>query len=94
MTACTQPGCTGTIVDGYCDVCGSPANAPAFTPAAAADSPASWTKPIRPYRVVGNIYYVGSEGLSAWLISSSEGMASTRAQLLQLGCCADPFAVA
>ena len=40
MTACTQPGCTGTIVDGYCDVCGSPANAPAFTPAAAADSPA------------------------------------------------------
>jgi metallo-beta-lactamase class B len=35
--------------------------------------PANWTKPIRPYRVVGNIYYVGSEGLSAWLISSSEG---------------------
>ena len=23
--ACTQPGCTGTILDGYCDVCGSPA---------------------------------------------------------------------
>ncbi|MEI8408284.1 MULTISPECIES: serine/threonine-protein kinase [unclassified Kribbella] len=23
--ACTQPGCTGTIQDGYCDVCGSPA---------------------------------------------------------------------
>ncbi|MEP7192211.1 MAG: tetratricopeptide repeat protein [Actinomycetota bacterium] len=22
--ACTQPGCTGTIQDGYCDVCGSP----------------------------------------------------------------------
>ncbi len=21
---CTQPGCTGTIVDGYCDVCGMP----------------------------------------------------------------------
>ena len=21
---CTQPGCSGTIVDGYCDVCGSP----------------------------------------------------------------------
>lgn len=30
MTACTQPGCTGTIVDGYCDVCGMP---PAVTPA-------------------------------------------------------------
>jgi serine/threonine-protein kinase PknG len=24
---CTQPGCTGTIVDGYCDVCGSPPGA-------------------------------------------------------------------
>ena len=21
---CTQPGCTGAILDGYCDVCGSP----------------------------------------------------------------------
>ena len=41
--------------------------------AARADDPANWSKPIRPYRVVGNIYYVGSEGLSAWLISSSEG---------------------
>ncbi|NUR95990.1 MAG: serine/threonine protein kinase, partial [Kribbellaceae bacterium] len=25
MTTCTQPGCTGSIVDGYCDICGSPA---------------------------------------------------------------------
>src|SRR5262245_35682842 len=25
---CTQAGCTGTIVDGYCDVCGAPAGAP------------------------------------------------------------------
>jgi len=30
MTACTQPGCTGTIVDGYCDVCGSPSGALPF----------------------------------------------------------------
>src|SRR5215207_4501630 len=34
-TACTQPGCTGTIVDGYCDLCGSPAGAFPFVPAAA-----------------------------------------------------------
>ena len=44
MTTCTQPGCTGTIVDDYCDVCGSPASAPATVPAgvaaAAAASPA------------------------------------------------------
>jgi hypothetical protein len=36
MTACTQPGCTGTIVeDGYCDICGSPASTPAPVPAGA-----------------------------------------------------------
>jgi serine/threonine-protein kinase PknG len=29
MSACTQPGCTGTIVDGYCDVCGMAAESPA-----------------------------------------------------------------
>jgi hypothetical protein len=38
MTACTQPSCTGTIVDGYCDVCGSPAGAPRFVPAEVAAS--------------------------------------------------------
>src|SRR5215217_6690753 len=38
MTACLQPGCTGTIVDGYCDLCGSPATAAPFVPAEAAAS--------------------------------------------------------
>jgi hypothetical protein len=38
MTACRQPGCTGTIVDGYCDVCGSPASAAPFVSAATAAS--------------------------------------------------------
>jgi metallo-beta-lactamase class B len=47
--------------------------APAVSPNVAWADNANWTKPIRPYRVVGNIYYVGSEGLSAWLITSSEG---------------------
>ncbi len=41
--------------------------------AAPADDNANWVRPIKPYRVVGNIYYVGSEGLSVWLITSSEG---------------------
>ncbi|QTE30836.1 serine/threonine-protein kinase [Pengzhenrongella sicca] len=34
--ACSQPGCTGTIVDGYCDVCGSPGGAGGSTGAASA----------------------------------------------------------
>ena len=41
MTGCTQRGCTGTIVDGYCDVCGSPVGAPPFIPAVAAASASS-----------------------------------------------------
>lgn len=45
----------------------------AAAPSLAVADNSNWTKPVRPYRVVGNIYYVGSEGLSAWLITSSEG---------------------
>jgi hypothetical protein len=45
MTACTQPGCTGRIVDDYCDVCGSPAGAAQFVPAGSA---ASSGIPLRP----------------------------------------------
>ncbi|MDQ2781633.1 MAG: serine/threonine-protein kinase PknG [Actinomycetota bacterium] len=35
--ACTEPGCTGHVVDGYCDVCGTPAPTAAST--AAPDAP-------------------------------------------------------
>ena len=38
---CTQPGCTGTIVDGYCDVCGSPAQVPAIQSTATDEAPVS-----------------------------------------------------
>ncbi len=34
-TPCGQPGCGGKILDGYCDVCGSPADAVPGAPAAA-----------------------------------------------------------
>ncbi|MDB5456783.1 MAG: subclass metallo-beta-lactamase [Caulobacter sp.] len=44
----------------------------AVTGASAAD-PANWTRPNKPYRIVGSVYYVGSEGLSAYLIASSKG---------------------
>src|SRR5512132_137027 len=41
MTACRQPDCTGTVVDGYCDVCGSPAGAAPFVLAEVAGSAGS-----------------------------------------------------
>ncbi|WP_134767311.1 serine/threonine-protein kinase [Nocardioides sp. 1609] len=54
--ACTQPGCTGTIADGYCDTCGmapaagaspapSPAPPQASTPAAAPAPAGACTQP-------------------------------------------------
>ena len=44
-----------------------------FAVSASAQAPASWTKPTTPFQVIGNIYYVGTEGISAWLITSSKG---------------------
>ncbi len=47
--------------------------APAF-----ADSPAfsvkpEWTRPFPPFRIAGNLYYVGSEDLAAFLIATPQG---------------------
>jgi metallo-beta-lactamase class B len=33
----------------------------------------TWVEPIEPFRVIGNIYYVGTKGLSSFLITSDEG---------------------
>ena len=32
-----------------------------------------WTEPFPPYRVIGNLYYVGSRGLASYLITTSDG---------------------
>ncbi|MEV0201093.1 tetratricopeptide repeat protein [Nonomuraea sp. NPDC050691] len=40
MSGCRQPGCTGTIEDGYCDLCGHPE-----TPAAPLSGPATGSGP-------------------------------------------------
>ena len=34
---------------------------------------ASWTQPIKPFRIAPHVYYVGSKGLSAYLITSKDG---------------------
>jgi metallo-beta-lactamase class B len=33
----------------------------------------AWTEPVPPYRVMGNIYYVGTTDLSSFLVTSPEG---------------------
>lgn len=40
---------------------------------AAADSHPAWTQPQAPFHIVGDIYYVGSKGLAAYLITSPQG---------------------
>jgi metallo-beta-lactamase class B len=41
--------------------------------ASAPDTHPSWTAPIKPFRIYGNSYYVGSKGLSAVLVTSPQG---------------------
>jgi metallo-beta-lactamase class B len=43
------------------------------TPLAAQQNPAEWTRPFPPFRIVGNIYWVGSYDLSTYLITTPEG---------------------
>lgn len=38
-----------------------------------AGPPADWTVPIKPFHIVDNLYYVGTEGLAAYLIVSEQG---------------------
>ena len=41
-------------------------------PARAAD-PAEWTAPQKPFRIAGNLYYVGSRDLAAFLVTTPQG---------------------
>lgn len=33
----------------------------------------AWNRPVKPFRVVGNIYYVGAEGVASYLITTPRG---------------------
>ncbi|MBX2802797.1 MAG: subclass B3 metallo-beta-lactamase [Myxococcales bacterium] len=56
-----------------------PVAAPAVEPRTYATSPKllerfdTWLEPIDPFRILGNVYYVGSAGLGSYLITSDEG---------------------
>jgi metallo-beta-lactamase class B len=44
-----------------------------FACGALAQEAPDWTNPFPPYRIIGNIYYVGSQGLAAYLITTPQG---------------------
>ena len=61
-----------------------------------AQAPAEWSRPTEPFRIVGNVYWVGTYDLSSYLITSPEGhivintglpdsVAQIRANIEQLG---------
>jgi metallo-beta-lactamase class B len=50
-----------------------PALALALTGISFAQAPADWTEPFPPHHVIGDIYYVGSRGLAAYLVTTSQG---------------------
>jgi metallo-beta-lactamase class B len=44
-----------------------------FAGGALAQETPDWTNPFPPYRIIGNIYYVGSQGLAVYLIATPQG---------------------
>ena len=42
-------------------------------PACAQANPPDWTEPFPPFRIAGNLYYVGSKGLANFLITTPQG---------------------
>src|SRR6476646_4644753 len=38
-----------------------------------AQKPSDWTEPFPPFRIAGNLYYVGSKGLANYLITTPQG---------------------
>ena len=44
-----------------------------FAGSALAQETPDWTNPFPPYRIIGNIYYVGSQGLASYLITTPQG---------------------
>ncbi|WP_148615675.1 serine/threonine-protein kinase [Nocardioides rubriscoriae] len=77
---CTQPGCTGTITDGYCDVCGmapaptsSPGSPLAAAPVAAADGSACTQPGCTGHLADGYCDTCGMAGVVASAPASSPG---------------------
>ena len=44
-----------------------------FAGSAFAQATPDWTNRFPPYRIIGNVYYVGSQGLASYLITTKEG---------------------
>ncbi len=83
---CTQPGCSGSIQDGYCDVCGTPAGAAPVTATGdngAGDSPSSASKITSSNRLASAP--IGTARAGGTRATRSIGTGSTRLRGARLG---------
>lgn len=55
----------------------------AATLPALADDPPEWSAPVKPFRIAGNVHYVGTQGLAAYLITTRDGAILLDATLAQ-----------
>src|SRR5215475_5361628 len=55
---------TAFIVAALCSLSGARAHA---------QNTSDWTEPFPPFRIAGNLYYVGSRGLASYLITTPKG---------------------
>jgi len=44
-----------------------------YSTAAAAQNPSAWTEPIAPFKIAGNLYYIGSKDLASYLVVTPQG---------------------
>ncbi|HVY71220.1 MAG TPA: subclass B3 metallo-beta-lactamase [Verrucomicrobiae bacterium] len=60
--------CLATVAEAKPVAAAEPAKAPPLS-----GTWAAWNAPVKPFRIIGNIYYVGAAGVSSYLITSSQG---------------------
>jgi metallo-beta-lactamase class B len=46
---------------------------PATVKAQADETSRSWNRPVKPFRVIGNVYYVGANEITSFLITTPQG---------------------
>ena len=61
------------LLRGMALICFGLASALCFASNASAQNDPAWTQPFPPFRIAGNLYYVGSKGLASYLIATSQG---------------------
>jgi serine/threonine-protein kinase PknG len=83
--ACQQPGCTGTILDGYCDVCGSPAPGPAGSTPVPAGVDTAVSAVSRASNRLASTAIGSARTMGGTQVTKRKGTSSTRLRAARMG---------